>query len=244
MNIHIKEKRYKEFLALERNYNRLWKLCRNTEYVELEEPFQKGWDVKYKIPQKYINYDGTISGFEDIIDFKITSEELQSFFDIFYHKSYTKNLIHVKLIRQKVYSYVFQGKHYNLKPEVKKFYKESEIESIKSRFPNIKLDYFLTNQFDLSNKDSFQTIYEGFSKMLDLKVTPHIITKLRKLDNVLEQEKEFCWDRRSDPKYYRFTCGNLRRNNWTKGYYQRSEFRNETKRILNENFKIKYLKIK
>lgn len=162
------DKKYKEFLKLEKRYNELWDLISKQPLIKLEKPYTKGWVISYVLKED--------------IPAKYDRNQMQILLDKYYGSIYTNDVKVVKAIRRdekivkrrnkiSLTSDYFPSSHY--------LFDEKELNP----------DF---SQFYIRYENQFKKVYYKLDliKYLKIRVRPNIITHTRGKDGKLESERD------------------------------------------------------
>lgn len=178
------DKKYKDYLKLERDIDKLEKKLRKLPLVKLKEPFQKGWIVDIRL--------------RDDVARRVNAKTILRIIDLAYTKSYiTNSLKEVKMIRQgiKYYYETYNGKkvHKDLVPG-RKAINEKEYENLSEELKSYFYLDIYSDAYRLWNRKQYYGHLPDY--YIELRARPNIMTHYYLKGGQLEKELAFLEDKR------------------------------------------------
>jgi len=174
MELDKHEKKYKEYVRMQKRCDELWREIRKLPLIELDEPYQKGWIIKLELR-------------EDIRR-RADGDIIQKMLDMSFRETTTTSVKHVRMIRQGKKSYYVGNRHYSLFPPRQCISHETYLSLNPSEQKYFHLDRFSYGYLTKGHK----TYYGHFPEYwLVIKARPNIITHRRQKGGELEKEYDY-----------------------------------------------------
>lgn len=164
------EKKYKQYLKLIKEYNEVCDLIRKEPLIELEEPYQDGWILSYRLS-------------DNISCSKLEREELKQLIKDSYSNSHVKDVRVIRCIRSGEESFK-KRKKISLIKDYLPYPKMIKYEHINISYKEYYTEW---NNRYYSSKDHYKLVLP--SRYLKVKIKPNIITHTRGIHGDLESKK-------------------------------------------------------
>jgi len=225
MLLNKQDKKYKEYLRMEKELDDLREKLYKLPLIPLSEPYQKGWLITIKLR-------------DDIANRKDANDILKAIEIGYYKERFTNSIEEVKAVRagKKSYSKIVKKKRIaiELVPSIKYINEKTYIE-----LPDKIRKYFYLDVFNESYKKYGYKLYQIKIPYyyITLKVKPNMITHTRQKGGELEERYEFL--------KYKLEGFWREKYNYSKSYprtKQRAETRDDIRKFIKGEVEDIYIK--
>jgi hypothetical protein len=177
MNTNKYDLKEKEIRALEKRQRELWKAIKEQPYLELKEPFQRGWEVYYKLRDD-ITRRRDIDGIREL--FGLAYEECRE----------TRSAHEIKLVRRGERGYYMtywdgERRYVSLGPK-RKFIDQWQYDQLEDRIKR----WYVLDHYKSSRSCQKQYRIDIPDYWLVMKVRAHIVTHQQMIDGDLYSESD------------------------------------------------------